>query len=420
MTQTKQARLGLLPKHTVRALGFTLVGLLTLTAGCAPRTFNNSGMRSSEIGSDARSDADTTASKGHDADEPIADDAPTQRVADDKAGLLLEQALSTLKSYGATMEVSDLCPDLQEHGKKLFDGARLPDKPTKEVLAYFSILSSLAYFREEKVKPWADSLGFQGFTRVYDKTTDTTAYVFEANNFLVVSFSGTASLANWATDIDLVFDKTLFKAAVHKGFLRAYRGGRNGAGMMQKGVRSTLLEALNKHGYPKKKMYFTGHSLGGALTTLLASDIKVLEQFGTIPDAGTKCEDITTTSDIVGGVVTFGSTRIGNMAFAQCYNRVLGEKTWRVVNNFDFFPLMATRQFYAHSGTRVFLNDDGIDFKPGQFEEPQQGLMNFMTSLAKGGILANAIDHVSYTSRLGHWIENRCHLKHPLARAMRL
>jgi hypothetical protein len=81
---------------------------------------------------------------------------------------------------------------------------------------------------------------------------------------------------------------------------------------------------------------------------------------------------------------------------------------------------MATRQFYSHTGQRVFLSDQGIEFTRGQYEEPQEGLMNFMAHLAKGGLLKNALDHVSYTTRLGNSIESKCNAKHPVTQKLGL
>lgn len=120
--------------------------LLAQTTGCSSRRFNDASSRSV-------SPTDTSsgnASQGTQADEPISENARTIRVADDKAGLLLDQASKILEVNGASMEKADICSSLK--GKLTFDGSTLPTAPTKETLAYFSLLSSLAYKDEAFVK----------------------------------------------------------------------------------------------------------------------------------------------------------------------------------------------------------------------------------------------------------------------------
>lgn len=100
---------------------------------------------------------------------------------------------------------------------------------------------------------------------------------------VVVSFRGSGPLADWITDAqaanpaDWVFeDGTVVTNAVHKGFLCAYQS-----------VKSELkLELANfidgVEASSTARVYFTGHSLGGALATLAALDLSswLVEDFG--------------------------------------------------------------------------------------------------------------------------------------------
>ena len=140
--------------YAPRSLFPSLATLLTLstgalvaqTTGCAARKFNNASTRSVSPNDSSSGNP----SEGTPADEPIAENARTIAVADDKAGMLLEEAANLIEANGASMEKADLCTSLK--GKLTFDGSPLPASPTKETLAYFSLLSSLAYKDEALVK----------------------------------------------------------------------------------------------------------------------------------------------------------------------------------------------------------------------------------------------------------------------------
>lgn len=70
-------------------------------------------------------------------------------------------------------------------------------------------------------------------------------------------------------------------------------------------------------------IYITGHSLGGALATLLARDVVRL------PWAREGRVEVV--------MYNFGSPRVGNRAFAEEYNRTVGT-SWRVCNHRDIIP----------------------------------------------------------------------------------
>jgi hypothetical protein len=333
-------------------------------------------------------------------------------VRDPDVSNALQTALQQSDDIMSSTAKSDICPSL----KNLRFSGQLPQNPDTPTLAFFSLLSSLAYMEETEASQWSTSLGFIGHSYVFDKSTDTSAHVFEHKDYVAVSFAGTASIWDWGTDLDLVFAPALFGARVHKGFLRSYKGESNRlTGQAHHGVRKLLLEALAKHNYPQKKVYVTGHSLGGALATLLAADLTIIDQFGDKPHDNLACADLSDRSSHVAGVITYGSTRVGDKIFAQCHNKILGTKHWRVVNNNDIFPTMPTKEFYAHVGERVFLNSNNtITYRPEEYEEPG-GARNFVQKLIPNKMLPNVFDHVSYTVRLGNMHDSNCPEKHPAA-----
>lgn len=355
--------------------------------------------------------------------------SPKQTDSGDKAVVVSDADSRKAVSEAATIAAKgqtgfDAMPLCEESLSKLrfepVEGA-LP-APRPETLAYFSTISILAYKRKPVVEKWAAALGFSEVEEIVDKTTATEAWILDRPEFMVVTFGGTQGFWDVLTDIDLTFDKSLFDSAVHKGFLRSYRG----KGTHFKGVRLPLIEAVKRRGWPRKKLYVTGHSLGGALGALFAADLSLIKRYqGGEPNSPvalpTSCSALGGPSDAVDGVVTFGITRIGNARFSECYNALLKDKTWRVVYDLDLFPLMASKDFYRHVGQRIHVSKDGVvDYTPEQSEEPGQGFARFFRTLFNGGIARNVIDHMSYGMKFGALVEPTCPATHPAAERLGL
>ena len=99
----------------------------------------------------------------------------------------------------------------------------------------------------------------------------------------------------------------------------------------------------------KKKLYVTGHSLGGALAMLYAF----------------RCEGLSHTVAITAqasAVVTFGQPRVGDAAFARDYDARLGDVTLRVVHECDIVPRVPVHwllSLYRHAGHSLFLDAIG-------------------------------------------------------------
>merc|ERR1712151_366953 len=91
------------------------------------------------------------------------------------------------------------------------------------------------------------------------------------------------------------------------------------------------------------KLWFTGHSLGAAIATLLATYSQT-------------AEDALNTA----GLVTFGSPRVGNSEFANFTNAAAPEY-FRWVNNHDAVTKVPINIFgvYSHCGHLMYLKEDG-------------------------------------------------------------
>jgi hypothetical protein len=125
---------------------------------------------------------------------------------------------------------------------------------------------------------------------------------------------------------------------VHSGFLGAYDS-----------VRTRIISLIrlaigcvddHSEFIHKWQIYVTGHSLGGALATLLALELSSnqLAKRGAI--------SIT--------MYNFGSPRVGNKRFADVYNEKVKD-SWRVVNHRDIIPTIPRLMGYCHVNQPVFL-----------------------------------------------------------------
>eukprot|EP00462_Mataza_sp_D1_P005531 CAMPEP_0175120690 /NCGR_PEP_ID=MMETSP0087-20121206/758_1 /TAXON_ID=136419 /ORGANISM="Unknown Unknown, Strain D1" /LENGTH=351 /DNA_ID=CAMNT_0016402159 /DNA_START=360 /DNA_END=1415 /DNA_ORIENTATION=+ len=163
---------------------------------------------------------------------------------------------------------------------------------------------------------------------------------------LYVVFRGTCNFENVVTDMKTTmgifpFNNTCkspnsgqvrkaLKMKVHQGFLELYLS-------VRLEILSALQNLLSLSTNPK--VVCLGHSLGGALATLLALDLKQT----LLADTAAACLES----------YTFGCPRVGDPVFASQYNSLV-PYTYRVVNEKDVVPAMPLRSAlfpYIHVGT---------------------------------------------------------------------
>uniref|UniRef100_A0A0D9W700 C2 domain-containing protein n=1 Tax=Leersia perrieri TaxID=77586 RepID=A0A0D9W700_9ORYZ len=183
-------------------------------------------------------------------------------------------------------------------------------------------------------------------------STDTQVAIWRdsSRRRLVVAFRGTEQ-SKWK---DLVTDLMLVPAGlnperlggdfkqevqVHSGFLSAYDSVRNRIiALVNNAV--GYMDEDSAENIPKWHVYVTGHSLGGALATLLALELS--------------SSQMAKSGVIFVTMYNFGSPRVGNRRFAEVYNATVKD-SWRVVNHRDIIPTVPRLMGYCHVEAPVYL-----------------------------------------------------------------
>lgn len=175
-----------------------------------------------------------------------------------------------------------------------------------------------------------DLLGFVGWSPVI--------------NGAVVAFRGTDSrsihnwvhnMKTWRTDLNLTLAGAPSGALVHGGFYESY----NSSGLANDVSRS-IRDVLWRH--PGAPVYCAGHSLGAALATIAALDLRKVVGI----------EDVR--------LYTFGSPRVGNYVFARWFETIVTEH-WRFTHNRDIVPSVApTYMGFWHVSREVWIVDYAV------------------------------------------------------------
>lgn len=203
----------------------------------------------------------------------------------------------------------------------------------------------------------AADLEFDPIAFIENKETDTQVWLFWNNvkKTVVVSFRGTeqtewkdlltdASLVPTVIDYDEgdlrdsiqpVERETLW---VHSGFLKSY--------LSVKREIFEMVEQITSEQMGSWTVYFTGHSLGGALATLCAYDVAMRNKLNPGMVKELMC-------------FSFGSPMVGGQVFTESFN-MLVPKCWRIVNENDGVSQVPRMIGYSHGGRKVLLKKKGV------------------------------------------------------------
>jgi pimeloyl-ACP methyl ester carboxylesterase len=153
------------------------------------------------------------------------------------------------------------------------------------------------------------------------------AIVVDQSDLRIVAFRGTDECADWWTNLNILFRKAAW-GRVHRGFCLA-------AERFWPDVQRHVREARSDG----RRVWVTGHSLGGAIAVLAAGKLLADE------------------ADAVEGLCTFGQPPVGGRTFRVNCNRVLGERYLRIVNHTD--SIVEQGLFCEHAGRLWYFDADG-------------------------------------------------------------
>jgi len=259
-----------------------------------------------------------------------------------------------------------------------------------------SDFSALAYSSSDRVEKAVKDFGLKN-TAFFSKN-GVQAFVSSNKDLVIISFRGTEvaqqeeisyqeMLKDWLTDLKFSFSNNEYGAGkVHSGFYRSLNE-----------IWNDLKQHLESIGIENKKVFLTGHSLGGALATLAADR---LDREGANIDS----------------IYTFGSPRVADIKF----RRSLKVKHYRVVNNQDVVTKIPMNMYkfyedeyyyeedmpavskwakhlgfrtFVHSGKLIFISSNGsIQHKmPKSSDEDSGETMKYI------------LDHTPILYSIGIW-----------------
>ncbi|PWY72723.1 triacylglycerol lipase A [Aspergillus eucalypticola CBS 122712] len=193
------------------------------------------------------------------------------------------------------------------------------------------------------------------------------------NKRLVVAFRGSSTIENWVADLDFILednDDLCTGCKVHTGFWKAWESAADD-------LTSNIKSAMST--YSGYTLYFTGHSLGGALATLGATVLR---------NDGYSVE-----------LYTYGCPRIGNYALAEHITSQGSGANFRVTHLNDIVPRLPPMDFgfsqpspeywiTSGTGASVTASDieviEGINSTAGNAGEATLSHPRVSTTIASG------------------------------------
>ena len=203
----------------------------------------------------------------------------------------------------------------------------------------------LAYETQNKIEEMALLWKYPEKKHFFFFKNDTQAFLLIDSKKMIISFRGTDTAANALEDA--IFVKTApwnneKEIEVHWGFWKALQ-------QVWPDIKKHISDFLtaDKSTEMKREIWFTGHSLGGAMAVLAALDLSM--------------EQASQDDQILYHVYTYGQPKCGNKAFADAINRRI-PSYYRFVNYLDAIPRVPTQSLmgYHHAGQFYWLDSTGV------------------------------------------------------------
>lgn len=234
--------------------------------------------------------------------------------------------------------------------------------------------SQLAYSDAGKIQAETARWGFDHSEFFSEKKTQ--GFIAWDAEIVLVSFRGTKELGDWLTNLNVARSQHPPPyGKVHTGFYEGFND-----------ARGRVSEILDKAAPDGKRVWITGHSLGGALSTIMAAEF--LEQIK------------------LSGVYTFGQPRVVNRRTQGLFRTHYHDRFFRIVNDDDIVPKVPP--LLKHVGTILWFDEDGSlkkapegvrsdDFGPEElteeeFEDEKNKLRSFLRQINEAQEEAAALD----------------------------
>ncbi|MCP3016960.1 lipase family protein [Nocardiopsis dassonvillei] len=197
----------------------------------------------------------------------------------------------------------------------------------------------LAYEDEAEIEATAHGWGFdrvRSFQVPFQPPfplQDTQAYTMAGDDMIVTAFRGTepTEIRDWLSDAGApMVPHQAGRGSVHWGFDEALDA-------VYPGIR----DAVREFRTGGQTVWFTGHSLGGALAMLAAA--RVYFSDGVLAD----------------GVHTFGQPRTCDADLAEAYDEAFGDRMFRFVNNNDVVAQVPPEPVYRHVAEMRYIDARG-------------------------------------------------------------
>jgi triacylglycerol lipase len=167
---------------------------------------------------------------------------------------------------------------------------------------------------------------------------ETEGFIALDDELLILAFRGTVSVTDWLRNLKIARTE-MPMGRVHEGL----------GAVWDEQIEPVLRSVADS----ERRIWITGHSLGGALATLAAA----------------RCHEWLQAA----GVCTFGQPLVGDRAFAKLFNRAFRDRFHRFVNDRDIVTRVPPAPMFAHVDERVHLGRDGgiVEESATRGEEPE-------------------------------------------------
>ncbi|KAL8940152.1 MAG: hypothetical protein Q9216_002970 [Gyalolechia sp. 2 TL-2023] len=206
---------------------------------------------------------------------------------------------------------------------------------------------------------------------------DNTGYIAidDTNRIVVLAIRGSVSGQNWDADWDMVRTRINFchECHVHRGFKASWEE-------IKDAVMGNMKKAVELQ--PDYRIVVTGHSLGGAIATLAAAELRRIDDH---------FHDATE-------LYTFGSPRLANKEAAMWLSEQ-SRLSWRITNEDDIVPRLPPRAIgYHHMLPEYWISGHGDDPDPREVEWANREDSSWGN---EGEVFPKRSTHAHYFGRIG-------------------